>query len=100
MVQQLAGGHGEVIVLPGENHGLTNSTEFLLEHLLSWIDAAFEAPCRTGEFGDAPAARYGGLFGRNSTYSVAGTTWARNRANRSDCVRRVGEWTAQCRCRA
>jgi alpha/beta superfamily hydrolase len=49
VVQQLAGGHGDVIVLPGENHGLTSSTQLLVQHLLGWIDAAFEAPCRIGE---------------------------------------------------
>jgi pimeloyl-ACP methyl ester carboxylesterase len=42
MVQALAGGHGELIVLPGTGHLMTQAAEILREEMLAWIPARFE----------------------------------------------------------
>jgi pimeloyl-ACP methyl ester carboxylesterase len=39
IVQALAGGHGEVVILPGDDHGLSHSGDIVLERLLEWIPA-------------------------------------------------------------
>ena len=43
IVQALAGGHGEVVILPGDDHGLSHSGDVVLERLLEWIPATFAA---------------------------------------------------------
>ncbi len=37
VVQMLAGGHGQVEILPGEGHGLTNDPDAIVERVCSWI---------------------------------------------------------------
>ncbi len=39
VVHQLSGGHGELVVLPGEGHLLTGAGEMLRERLTAWIPA-------------------------------------------------------------
>jgi pimeloyl-ACP methyl ester carboxylesterase len=41
-VNALAGGHGELVVLPGTGHLMTQAGDILREHLLDWIPARLE----------------------------------------------------------
>lgn len=42
VVHELAGGHGELEILPGVGHAMTEAADHLLERLVEWIPARFD----------------------------------------------------------
>ena len=44
VVHELAGGHGELVILPGVGHAMVEAADELLDRLLAWIPARFLPP--------------------------------------------------------
>ncbi|MBI2170267.1 MAG: hypothetical protein HYU28_12335 [Actinobacteria bacterium] len=49
MVNTLAGGHGELVILPGTGHLMTEAADLLRERLLEWVPRVLAAPVASPE---------------------------------------------------
>ncbi|MCU1393104.1 MAG: hypothetical protein JWM34_1532 [Ilumatobacteraceae bacterium] len=42
VVQMLAGGHGDVQIVPGEGHGLSNNPQRIIDRVCGWVASVFD----------------------------------------------------------